>query len=200
MLEGEKINIRPMEEHDLKPFFRWSLQTGENSFFLNDKNDVEIYSYLQLQKDFRDKRALALIPPLPLVIEDHSGKIAGFFRFTIYPGDDRNALMSIAFVNQEHFFNELEGEAGDLILNYFFNRKNLFRVYTRVIEEESGSLDYLRGFGFELEGLQKDQIFLEGRYLNLCTLGILRDEAKSVKMVDGAKNDREEGLTIIHDG
>ena len=180
MLEGKNINIRSLEEYDLKTFFQWSRQTEQNSFFLNDKNDVEIHSYAQLEKDYREKRSQVLIPSLPLVIEEINGNIIGFFRFTIYPGDNLNVLTGISFLQRDYFFNDLGRETGNLILDYFFNRKNLFRVYAKAIDEERNYLDYLLVLGFKLEGTQKDQIFFKGKYHNLCTLGMLREEAEFV--------------------
>ncbi|MDY6853168.1 MAG: GNAT family protein [Thermodesulfobacteriota bacterium] len=176
MLEGKKITIRSFEDFDLMTLFQWSVQTKWNSFFLDDKNDVEIKSFIQLKKDYKEKRSQALIPPLPFVIGETDANTIGFMRFTIPSGNNLNALMSIAFVQEEHLSTELGKEAGSLILDYLFNRRNLFRVYTKVIEEERDHLDYLMNLGFKLEGTQRQQIFLQGRYLNLCTLGILKEE------------------------
>ena len=178
MLEGNRVSIRPLEDFDLKTFFQWSHQNEGRSFFLDDKMDIEIGSYIQLEKEYREKRSQSLIPPLPMVIEERGGAVIGFLRFTIYYGDNLNALLSIVFLKREHFF-EAEGkEAGILMLDYLFGRKNLFRIWTKVIEEERDCLDYLLRLGFKLEGIQKKQVFLRGRYFDLCNLGILRDEAK----------------------
>lgn len=176
MLEGKKITIRSFEDFDLMTLFQWSVRTQRSSFFLNDKNDVETKSFIQLKRDYQEKRSQALIPPLPFVIEATDGNTVGFVRFNIPSGNNLNALMSIAFVQEEHLSTELGKEAGSLILDYLFNRRNLFRVYTKVIEEERDYLDYLMDLGFKLEGTQRHQIFLQGRYLNLCTLGILKEE------------------------
>ena len=189
MLEGNRINIRPMEEFDLKAFFQWSIQTREKSFFLNSKQEVEINSFGQLKKDYQEKRSQALIPAFPLIIEEIDGNTVGFFRFTVYPGESLNASMSIAFFRKEYFFDELGKEVGNLIFDYFFNRKNLVRVYAKVIEVEKESIDYLKLFGFKLEGIQRDQIFLTGRYLNLCHLGVLKEEVRLVD-IQGKENDR----------
>ena len=102
----------------------------------------------------------------------------GFVRFTIYHVSNLNAFLSIVFLKKEHFFAAEGKEAGILMFDYLFRRKNLFRIWTKVIEEERDCLDYLLRLGFKLDGIQKKQVFLRGRYLDLCTLGILRDEAK----------------------
>ncbi len=114
----------------------------------------------------------------------------GFFKFTIYPGNERISLISMAFFHKDHFIDELGKEAGRLILDYLFNGKNIFRIFSKVLEEERDYLDYLFSLGFKLEGIQKDQISLEGSYLNLCNLGIFREEAniKSVQPSAISKN------------
>ena len=73
MLEGNKVSIRPLEDFDLKTFFQCGRQNEESSFFLDDKMDIEISSYIQLEKEYRGKRSLSLMPPLPMVIEEKGG-------------------------------------------------------------------------------------------------------------------------------
>ena len=180
MLEGKHINIRSLEDYDLTTIFEWSLKSQQYSFFLDNKNDVDIKSFIQLKKDSREKRSQALIPHLPLVIEETNGNIIGFCLSTVYPSDNLTAALHIAFLQEDYFFDHLGKEAGNLMLEYFFNKKNLFRVFTKVLEEEKICLDYLTRLGFKLEGVQRDQIFLKGSYRNLYTLGILKEETEWV--------------------
>jgi RimJ/RimL family protein N-acetyltransferase len=178
MLEGNKVSIRPIEDFDLKTIYQWSRRNNESAFFLNDKNDIEINSYIQLEKDYWEKRTLSIIPPLPMVIEKANGTVIGFLRIAMNVGDNMNSFLGIAFLDKEHFFSEEGKEAGILILEYLFNKKNFFRVWTKVIEEERDCLGYLLRLGFKLEGVQKRQVFLKGRYLDLCELGVFRDEVE----------------------
>ena len=168
-----------MEDFDLKTFFQWSLQNQESSFFLDEKNDIEIKSFLQLKKDYAQKRSQALMPPIPLVIEKNE-RVIGFLRFTMHMGDERVAFISFAFINRDHLRDKSGEEAGGLILDYFFNRKNCSRVFTKAMEREKDYLDCLFRLGFKLEGTHRDQIFLKGSYLSLCTLGILREEKEQL--------------------
>jgi hypothetical protein len=178
MLEGHKVSVRAIEDFDLKTFFQWSRQSKERSFFLDEKNDVTVISYIQLEKEYREKKSLAMIPPLPMVIEKSDGPVLGFLRMAVNVGENMNSFLSIAFLEKEHFFSAEGQEAGVLILDYLFKKKNLYRVWTKVIEEESDCLDYLLRLGFQLEGIQRRQVYLRGRYLDLCELGLLRDEVE----------------------
>ena len=64
------------------------------------------------------------------------------------------------------------------MLQNLFRRWKLPRTFATLLETETESLAYLKQFGFQEEGLLREQIFHQGKYHNLITLGLLKGELK----------------------
>lgn len=63
-----------------------------------------------------------------------------------------------------------------LILDYAFNKLGLNRVYSKFIEGNIPSKKLCKRFGFRKEGLLRQSLFRNGKYINEMVYSILRSE------------------------
>lgn len=67
-------------------------------------------------------------------------------------------------------------EATRLIVQYGFDTVNLHRIYLHVHEDNIGGIRAYEKVGFRREGVLRQDVFREGRYLDTVVMGLLRDE------------------------
>lgn len=66
-------------------------------------------------------------------------------------------------------------EAVQLLLDFAFNDLNLHRVELIVIDGNEPAINTYLGVGFVREGVQRQAAYIDGRYVDLVFMGILRD-------------------------
>ena len=70
---------------------------------------------------------------------------------------------------------------GATLLHNLFSQLKLPRIFTTLPETEIDYIKYLEQFGFKIEGKLREQVFYQGKYHNLVTLGLLKRELKKVR-------------------
>lgn len=65
-------------------------------------------------------------------------------------------------------------EALNLLVSYAFDALNLHRIYLKCAAENEPALRLYESLGFEREGILKDDLFIDGRYMDACLLSRLR--------------------------
>lgn len=67
-------------------------------------------------------------------------------------------------------------KATNLLLNFAFNDLNLYRVYLHVLSSNLIAIRLYKKVGFVHEGTLRKAAFINGNYLDLLMMGILREE------------------------
>ena len=67
-------------------------------------------------------------------------------------------------------------EAEFLVMDFAFNYLNLHKVWAEVIVGNEAALSLYRKFGFVEEGVLRQQIFKDGRYVNIVRIGLLAED------------------------
>ncbi len=70
-------------------------------------------------------------------------------------------------------------EAWGLILAYAFRRLGLRRITAGVAEGNEASITVLQKLGFQIEGCQRAEYWIDNRYRDRFMLGLLLDEFRS---------------------
>ena len=61
-----------------------------------------------------------------------------------------------------------------------FQEWNLRRLWIRIFSKDSYTKTVLKGFGFSIEGRMREEIYMDGEYIDLEILGILKNEFHTV--------------------
>ncbi|MHA1106885.1 MAG: GNAT family N-acetyltransferase [Promethearchaeota archaeon] len=92
----------------------------------------------------------------------------------------RNANLFAVIGEPEHWGKGIAGEACALVIKYGFVELNLHKIHAGIFSPNSRSLRAAEKLGFEKEGILKETIYIDGKYLDDHRFSLLkRDWLKS---------------------
>jgi RimJ/RimL family protein N-acetyltransferase len=110
--------------------------------------------------------------------------------FTIYHKKDKCPIGSIGFnhinwVNSnafvgamigepEYWGKGIIGEAARLLINYGFTELNFHKIYASIINPNKRSLRAAEKLGFEKEGVMKEDMYVDGKYVDFHQFALFR--------------------------
>jgi RimJ/RimL family protein N-acetyltransferase len=88
----------------------------------------------------------------------------------------RNAEWGIFIGRPDQWGKGIGREVAGAMLRYGFDTLNLHRIYLRVNADNERGIRSYRAAGFKDEGTMRGHIFVDGKYVDLHMMGVLRDE------------------------
>jgi len=174
MLIGNRIRLRGIEKDDLPFFVRW---LNEPEVLTNIAMPVP-RSMGQEERWYADVITKPLIEqPLGIETRDNgSWLLIGNISFMNTNQTDRNAEVGI-FIGEETFRNQGNGtEAMSLMLRHGFETLNFERIYLHVHANNPRAIHSYEKCGFVQEGRLRNHHYLQGKYIDVIIMGILRNE------------------------
>ncbi|NMB61183.1 MAG: GNAT family N-acetyltransferase [Chloroflexi bacterium] len=176
MIIGDGVRLRGIDQGDLPLFVRWL-------------NDPEVRQYLALyapqsnaqeEKWFENLEKLS-IAEQPLMMEvwhDQKWKAIGDISFVAVDQQARNAEVGL-FIGEKEFWGKGIGtQTLALMLDYGFFTLNFHRIYLRVYALNVRGIHCYEKVGFKHEGKMREAAYLDGEYIDILWMGILKDEWK----------------------
>ena len=183
MIIGERVRLRGMEKEDLPMFVRW----------FNDpevRRNLDIVQPLSMGQEEKWYADILNRPAEehPLCIEIKQGEdwiFIGNLGFLRIDHHDRSAEIGIA-IGEKQYWNKGYGtEAMRLLVDHGFENLNFNRLYLHVYETNpSGKRSYEKA-GFSVNGRLREARFLEGEYVDVFIMSILKSEWKVEKKNEG---------------
>jgi RimJ/RimL family protein N-acetyltransferase len=170
-LIGTKVYLRPLEEADAAECHAWL-------------NDPEVRRTLAARAgpyteamsrdwiralDFRTTMGFAI------VVRENELYVGNCDLREINPVD-RNASLGILIGRKDEWGNGFGTEAVALLCRYAFEGLNLHRVSLSCYANNERGLRLYARLGFVIEGRRREQVFVDGGYVDELVLGLLRDE------------------------
>jgi len=174
VLTGDRIRLRAIEKSDLLAFVRW----------LNDpevRNNIDMpvpRSMGQEEGWYADMLSKPVIEqPLGIEIQDEDNWVLiGNISFMNINQTDRNAEVGI-FIGEKTCRNRGYGtEAMRVMLQHGFETLNFEHTYLHVHANNHRGLRSYEKNGFIQEGRLRNHHYMEGRYIDVIIMGILKDE------------------------
>lgn len=174
MILGEQVRLRGIEQSDLPRFVTWL-------------NDAEVRQHLLVhlplsladEEVWFEQMSKQPAEEHPLVIEVKTAEgwtPIGNTSFHNLNWRDRSAEFGI-FIGEKRFWNQGYGsEAIRLMLQHGFNNLNLYRIYLHVYETNPRAIRAYERAGFVQEGRLRHGRFLNGHYIDVLLMAILRPE------------------------
>lgn len=182
-----------MEKKDVPVFIE-----GENIFLLPQSSE-HVNLYVKWINDPKVRKYSRNI--LPLRVDDtktwfepQEGRVRNFIVFEIWHKKDKKPigntmLTDIDWVNgwanvgmtigePDYWNKNIATETTELIIEYAFNELNLHKLHGGVIVDNIGSWTVAEKTGFILEGIHKDDLFVDGKYVDVKTYRLLKEEWK----------------------
>ena len=177
-LTGNKTLLRPLAKCDLA-----AIET-----LLTDEPTMRMY-LPTCWRIFRNEQATALLQDwhdnsenfVWVIVEKLSREPAGAFNLSEVDWPQRHLDVGLAILPKFRRLG-LGLEATGIMINYCFNQLNMHHLTAHIIEDNIPSHRLFQNCGFRSEGSLREQVFRDGKYLNMDILGLLRcDFIKNTK-------------------
>jgi RimJ/RimL family protein N-acetyltransferase len=178
-LAGTRVYLRPLEREDTAHFVAWVNDPQVTRTLLLHRPmtlEAEEEFLANITKSERD----VVLGIVARVSDDLIG-ITGLHQID---GKDRHAVFGIFIGEVSEWGKGYGTEATRLMVEYAFDTLNLHRVWLHVLEHHAAAIRLYRKVGFQQEGVLREALFREGRYHNLITMAILRDEWRARQGAD----------------
>ena len=172
-LEGKKVILRPLDkEKDLGVVLKW----------VNDPELRQFVSFFlpltkKQQEEWFDKRRE---DEIVLAIETKQGEFIGTIGLHRIDNRHRTATTG-TLIGEKSFWSKGYGtDAKMILLNYAFNTLNLRKIKSRAFATNSRSVNYSKKCGYEVEGILKNEYFINGKYVDEICLAVFRKNFKKI--------------------
>ena len=173
-LIGEKVCLRPLEEADAAVCHAWLNDPDvRRTLAARAGPYTEAMSREWIRAlDFRTTMGFAI------VTRDADAYVGNCDLRDINP-IDRNAGLGIVIGRKAEWGKGYGTEAVTLLCRYAFDTLNLHKVHLSSYATNDRGLRLYARLGFVEEGRRREQVFLEGRWVDEVVLGLLRGELRA---------------------
>ena len=163
MLQGKQVNIRPLEPSDLDWFTEWN----NDIEYKGPYEPLEVNTREEVEEWYNSEKKAEW-----WVITDKRGNPLG--QLVTGPQGDYYWLGYI--LHPSHRNKGYTTEAVKLLVDHLFESTDTTRVQAECNPENLASVRVLEKAGFSYEGLKREAILIQGKYMDSAMYHILRDE------------------------
>lgn len=177
MIIGNRVRFRAIEKEDLPSYVRW-LNDPEVRQGLSMNRPLSLAEeeewFAQQLKTPLQERALAIdIRPDP---EADEWVFVGGCSLMDINWENRSAEVGIHIGEKKYWEQGYGTEAMQLICRHSFDDLNLHRVWLRVFKTNQRAIRAYEKAGFTREGTLREAKYLDGHYVDMLIMSILRPE------------------------
>jgi RimJ/RimL family protein N-acetyltransferase len=177
MIIGNQVRFRAIEKDDLPNFVRWlndpEVKAGLSLLYPLSLAEEEVWFDDMLNRPPRER-------PLAIEIQPDPGEDRWVFvgNCSIFKVDleNRSAEIGIHIGEKEYWDQGFGTKAVQLLLNHGFNNINLHRIYLRVFESNQRAVRSYQKAGLILEGRMREAQYIDGSYVDVLLMSVLRHE------------------------
>lgn len=181
-LVGERIYLRILEETDI---------TEENIGWLNDPQATQFLemsgafptTFDSMKKwllGYQNNTSNLAFAIIDKATDRHIGNIT----LTDINWIHRTATLPILIGARDYWSKGYGTEAQSLLIEYAFKRLGLRKMHHTPIATNIGSVKMAEKLGFQLEGVMRKEVFLEGEYHDQLRMGLFADEFREFSLKD----------------
>ncbi len=181
-VRGSRVYLRPLGHEDL------------NARYLSWLNDPEVTHYMEtgtfpttardLEK-FYDEVTGTRNHVILAVADKKSGQHIGNVKLGPIHWIHRCATFGIMIGDKRFWGKGIGLEATKLTVEYGFDRLNLRRIDLGVFAEHVAAVRCYEKVGFKVEGRMRENLFLQGKYVDRLWMALLRSNYKPLKATGG---------------
>ena len=171
-ITGKNIDLCPRSSKLVKHYIRW-------------KNNPQVRKYartvvprtLETEKEKFERKFERWPDNISLDIwykEDK--KPIGYLGLGHLDWINRDANIYLFIGEPEYWNKNIATEATELLINYAFNELNLHKLHGGAAVENIGSWTVAKKIGFKVEGIEKDHMYVDGKYLDLKVHCFLKED------------------------
>jgi diamine N-acetyltransferase len=180
MIYGERIRFRAVEKEDLPLFVVWvnDQEVRQGILLHNPISQTEEDSwYERMLLRPVDEHVMAIEAKLPA---DETGeqcwKLIGSLSFEQIDWHVRSAELGILIGDKSYWNRGYGTESVRLLLHHGFNTLNLNRIFLHVFENNPRAIRAYEKAGFILEGRERQAEFMDGKFIDVLRMSLLKSE------------------------
>lgn len=169
MLEGEKINLRAIENEDFELYTEW----------VNNPNFIGEYVFNQQRSIIEIKKRFSERSPewTTFIVEKKDGTRIGLAHHFLTKFGRYATIHEIGYaVIPEERGKGYTTEAVGVLVDYLFLLKDIQRIQALITEENTPSKRVLESNGFKKEGILRKLAFMVGKHSDAALYSIIRED------------------------
>ena len=172
MLEGERVVVRALEKSDMDRLHEFA--NDQELYLLADDEEFVPRSREQVEKMFADMdKNPEEVGPFGI---EADGKLIGTCGLHHFDKHSRVCAFGITISDREYLGKGYGRDAVRVLLEYAFVHRNMHKVWLTVYADNERAIRSYKALGFVEEGLQKQQVWNQGRYKDWLYMGLLRSD------------------------
>lgn len=177
------IHLREIERADLGRINAWRNDAevirllGANFFYINPQIDDRWFDGYLANRD----KAVRLA-----IVETESNTHIGNVYLTGIHAVNRSAEFSIMLGDKRFWSRGYGRPATEEMLRHAFEDLNLHRVYLTLLQDNERARRLYERVGFQVEGVQREAVFKDGRYHDVLEMALLRPDYLAQKAATAA--------------
>lgn len=171
MLTGERVTLRPLRPADYERLWEWRVDITT----WGDQSDEAPFP-LTLEEYARASEEAARTPEKGISFAiDVGGELVG--RASLFAFDElsRNAEVGLGF-GPDHRGKGYGRDTLRVLLRFAFVHRNLHRVWLECAATNERAVRAYRAAGFVEEGRLREHAWIDGRYVDMVRMAVLRSE------------------------
>jgi diamine N-acetyltransferase len=175
LVTGQRVRLRAIEREDIPTFVRWMNDREVIEFLLMNsplsKAMEEQWFERQLSRSMEDGQVLAIEAFI-------NGKWVHIGNTGLHNVERVHLAAEFGIVlGEKEYWNQRFGrEATQLMLKHGFEDLNLNRIYLHVYEKNLRGIAAYKSVGFVQEGVLREAVYKNGRYINVIVMSVLHSE------------------------
>lgn len=187
MIRGDRVILRPFQRADIAALQRWH-DDGEVMRYWDETMPLVVES--QWEKDFSPGGKFTRFGAEGFfAICNEEGDAIGRLGFHDYSHRHRHAELSILIGDKEYWG---KGYGSDAIIafgHWYFNQKGAHRLWLTVLATNPRAQRAYEKVGFTREGTWREQVYMDGQWVDEYLYGLLRPEFNARYRPDLARSD-----------
>lgn len=171
MLCSDNIQLKEIYQKDLPVIFEW-INDRETVLYNAPYKPISEIQHRTWFENIQNRNDSYIFG----IYEIKINKIIGTCQLHSINWIHRNAELQIRLGNKEARGKGYGSEAVRLLLDFAFKDLNLYRVYLHVFQTNTTAIHVYEKIGFKKEGLLRKAAHIDGKYVDIGLMGILREE------------------------
>ncbi len=177
MLKGKKVYLRALEMEDMD--FMFSLVNNQEFAYWEGKNEFPISS--KQQKDWFENNFK--VGYRFIICESETDERMGYISFKVSDEISRKGLLALKLVEAARG-KKLGTDSLKTMTSFLFNKANLNRLYTHIIDYNKASLALFEKCGWKVEGKERQSVYMNGAFHDNVLLAMLNEDYASTENDD----------------
>jgi RimJ/RimL family protein N-acetyltransferase len=171
MLKSSRIALRPLQAKDLPRMFEW-INDREQVLFNAPYRPVSELQHDSWAEAIQQRQDVMIFSIFQLETDD----LIGTCQLHSINAVHRSAELQIRLGEVAARGSGYGTEAVSLLLRFAFRDLNLHRVYLHVFSTNGAAIQVYEKVGFKREGVLRRAAFIDGEYVDVLVMGVLREE------------------------